>query len=368
MIEHPTGIRLTAPASPPVCWTRVERNERRFIRKCADHTDGVVIGARFLGLVAEALSARVPHIVDLETHRLPFLCGADDHSFGRDATTPLGREVVLPMRPEHFANEAAAEPLVRAAIGVQATAAATFAPDFAFDALDSRWLEVNLRCLRMTRELTRDRPVAAWIHVTLETAMSGIMPFVAKRYSSVLPAGSTVALTVYLPQRLLDIDEQTGYFRAVAALADAGFEVLVDRAGDLAIPAVATFAAGCMLGTRLYRTAPQSPRWSSEINPRIPLTWSDARRGRRLSLRMAGERQGRRTLPPCQERCKPVAPDARDKLAGRLHNAHDVRNEVRRCRQLGLGQALLVWRNSRYKKLRGWAQALDRAMAESAEA
>jgi hypothetical protein len=222
--------------------------------------------------------------------------------------------------------------------------------------------------LRMTRALCHDRPVAAWIHVTLETAMSGVMPFVAKRYRSVLPTGSTVALTVYRPQRPLDMDEQTGYFLAVAALAGAGFEVLVDRAGDLAIPAVATFAAGCMLGTRLYLTAPESPCWSSEINPRIPLAWSDARRGRRLPLRIAGERQSRRTLPPCQERCKPVAPDDRDKLAGRLHNAHDVRNEIRRCRRLGVGQALYVWRNSRYKKLRGWAQALDRAMAESAEA
>jgi hypothetical protein len=369
MGEMPFDFKSHAVASPPESWTRIEHNEREFIRSCRDHTDGVVVAARFASLATDALHAEVPFLIDLETYRLPFLNGPEDESFGRDAKTTLARSVPIPVTSSALEQDLVLERLVSASIALQTGARMTFAPDFMFESLDDPLLTANLRSIALAQRLQRRQQVAAWIHVTLDTMTTGTLEYAAERYVAALPRGSTVVLTVSDLQAGLGVTELEMYFSALAAFDSAGLRVIVDRASMVSVAAVATYAGGCMLGTRLYRTAPASPAWTSELNPRIPLGYFDGRNGRRLSLRVARERCARGTLTACAQRggCNALNSKVRP-LDIRLHNAHDVRNACVRARELGAPALVRLWRRGKLKHLRTWAQALDRASARREQA
>ena len=260
--------------------------------------------------------------------------------------------------------------MVRAAIAAQVGATLTFAPDFQIKSIDDPWLEVNLRCLRLTLALARGRRVAAWIHVTLETMLSGALPAIAARYAEELPSGSSVVLTVSDLRSDLAADQLAAYFRALAALRSAGFQLVVDRASDVSIAAVASYADGCMLGTRLYRTAPPSPIFASEINPKIPLAYYVGHQGRRVRRDVANRRHRAGGLRACAHPgCRAVSATRRkDNVLVRLHNAHEIRNEIRRARHLGIDLLIASWRDAPLKHLRTWAQALEEANARRDEA
>ncbi len=194
------GMRHSAAtAMVPECWTRLELSEQRFVEEGAEHTDGVVIALRFdppSSLKSEALAARLPFLIDLETWRLPYLSGHGDKAFRRDAATIVAQAVPLPLTAASLSDDESLLQLVRAGITAQAGAEVTFAPDFQFQGMTDPWLEVNLRAVAMTRALAGARPLGAWVHVTLETMLSGVLPFLAARYAALLPAGSRVVLTV----------------------------------------------------------------------------------------------------------------------------------------------------------------------------
>ena len=350
-----------------------------FVRQCHAHTDGIVIAERFDAappagatssrtLKAEALQNRVPFLIELATHRLPFVNGHDDVTLRSDAHTLTAGSVSLPLRPADLATDVAAQPLVRAAIRAQTGAARIFAPDFQIAAADDPSLAVNLRCLQLTSVLVGSRPVAAWIRVSLEAMLDGILPYVAERYSSVLPPGAMVVLTVSDLRAALPVDELMVYFLALKAFDAVGLPVVVDRASEVSIAAVTTFATGCMLGTRLYRTAPASPLWTSELNPRIPVSYFEARKGRRLNLDRARAMHTRGNVTRCVHGGCAALQTRSTKLEVRLHSAHDLRAEIRRGRALGAPALVRVWRQSNLKHLQRWAQALDLASAISEEA
>ncbi len=258
----------------------MEFSEHRFVGQCAEHTDGVVIPLGFdtssqpgagvppvvrSRLKPAALDARTPFLIDLETWRLPYLTGRDDRTLERDAATVVAQAVPLPLGAKSLDEAQALLSLVRAGMSAQVGAEVTFAPDFQFESLDDPWLDVNLRGLVMTRTLAGARPVGAWIHVTLETMLSGTLALVVERYAARLAPGATVALTVSDMQPTLTPYELTTYFRALEAFHGAGLRVIVDRAGDATIPAAGLFADGCILGTRLYqqRLRPRTSRAST---------------------------------------------------------------------------------------------------------
>jgi hypothetical protein len=379
---------VAANVGPSVeSWTRVEFNEKRFVESCAGHTDGVVIAHRFDGthspsnadgtsslqigvLKAAALQARVPFLIDLETWRLPYLSDADDESFGADARTAIGHSVALPPTPEALRSDRSLQPLVRTAIAVQVGAQRVFAPDFQVGAVDDPWVDVNLQCLALTRALAPRLPVAAWVHVTLEALLDGEVPSIAARYAEHLPVGTTVVLTVSDLRPVLPYDCLATYFRGLSAFKRGGFRLIADRASDVSIPAAATYADGCMLGTRLYRTAPASPIFTSEINPKIPLGYYVGHQGRRVRREDAEKRHATKRLEKCAHpECRAVVATRKsDNLLVRLHNAHETRAAVRNAKALGVDVLAAQWRGAPLKHLRTWAQALDDVATRSAEA
>jgi hypothetical protein len=335
------------------------------------HTDGVVIALRFDSqLKSAALASRIPVLIDLETWRLPYIASHEDKAFRHDTATIVAQAVRLPLIAEDLGDEEPLLRLVRAALTAQVGAEVAFAPDFQFHSLRDPWLTVNLRAVAMTRALAGARPVGAWLHVTLETMLSGVLPVLASRYAAVLPVGSRVVLTVSDLQPTLKPQDLAVYLQGLASFEAVGLVVTVDRAGDASIPAVATSATGCILGTRIYRTAPPTPHFTGEINPRVRLAYFVGVQGRRVHRDLAKARHAAGRLPDCAyPDCDVVRlTGSKENLRLRLHSAHELRHAIQRAHRLGLPALMAEWRDAKLKHLRCWAQAIELASARKEEA
>ncbi len=146
--------------------------------------------------------------------------------------------------------------------------------------------------------------------------------------------------------------------------------MIADRAGDASIPAVATFADGCILGTRIYRTAPPTPHFTSDFNPRVRLAYFVGAQGRRVRRDLAKARHAAGRLPDCvHPGCEVVrSTGATENIRLRLHSAHELRHAIQRARRLGLPALLAEWRDAKLKHLRCWAQAIELVSANREEA
>jgi hypothetical protein len=160
------------------------------------------------------------------------------------------------------------------------------------------------------------------------------------------------------------------YLHALSAFEAVGLRVLVDRAGDASIPAVATHASGCMLGTRIYRTAAPTPHFESDFNPKVRLAYYVGSQGRRVRRDVARARHAAGRLPDCQHTgCNAVnAEGKKANLLLRLHSAHELRDAVVHARRVGLPALLTEWREAKLQHLRYWAQAIEEVNARSEEA
>lgn len=177
-------------------------------------------------------------------------------------------------------------------------------------------------------------------------------------------------LTVSDMQPTLTPDELARYFRAVEAFHGLALRVIVDRAGDATIPAAGLFADGCILGTRLYRTAPPTPHFTSEFNPRVKLKYFVGIQGRRVPRDLARRRHAAGRRAACEHRgCEAVGATGRTgNVPVRLHSAHELRSAVRRAHRLGRAALLAEWREAKLAHLRRWAQAIALASERSEEA
>lgn len=363
--------------SEPLFLTRLEHNEHKFIERCDGDTDGVVISLRFDsppkhgGLKRAAMEKRLPFVIDIETWRLVFLSGPEDESFGSDIHTSLAAAVPLPLEPEALDGQAALETLVRAAAQAQAGALYAFAPYFQVASLEDPWLEVNLRAIREMRRVAPREPLAAWICVSFQSMMEGIVPYLAERYRRELPAGSVVVLTVSdIRAGERTPEEIATYLNAIESLRANGLHVIADRASEISVPAVASGAAGCMLGNRIYRTAPASPIWENRFNPAIRLRYFDGERVEKVDREKAKARARKGSLG-CRyapEGCDAVNADKRRNIEVRLHASHEMRDTLRRAEQLGAVALQQLWKGASLKQLREFAQALALVEARSQEA
>lgn len=370
-------MALLPGRSDPLFLTRLEHNEHKFIERCDRDTDGVVINLRFDSppkhgrLKRAAIEKRLPFVVDIETWRLAFLSGPEDESFGSDIHTPLAAVVPLPLRPDALESQIALETLVRAAVRVQAGALYTFAPYFQISSLDDPWLEVNLRAIRELRRIAPREPIAAWVYVGFEAMVGGAVPYLVDRYRQALPAGSTVVLTVGdMRAGERTSEEIATYLGAIDSFRANGMHVIADRASEISPVAIAAGAAGCMLGNRIYRTAPSSPIWEALYNPAIKLRYFDGERVRKVDRDIAKARgeQNRLGCLYAPQDCDAINADKRRNIEVRLHASHEMRDVLRRAERLGAAGLRRLWGEASLKQLREFAQALALVEARSQEA
>lgn len=199
--------------------------------------------------------------------------------------------------------------------------------------------------------------------------LSGILPVVAEIYRRDLPAGTILALTVSDIQPTLPPEALATYFAALEAFESLGFKVIVDRASDVSIPAVGAFVSGCILGNRIYRSAPASPIFTNSYNPKIRLKYFDGERVRMVPRELARERFERGVLDCKRSNCDATTATRRSRLYElRFHAAHGLRDAVRDARDLGAKGLRRKWRDAKQKHLRSLAQALEMAEARREEA
>lgn len=370
-------MALLPEQTEPLFLTRLEHNEHKFIERCDGDTDGVVINLRFDSppkhgrLKRAAIEKRLPFLIDIETWRLPFLTGPEDEEFLGDIETPIGNATPLPLRPESLKDSAVLARLVRAAAQVQVGALYTFAPYFLVASLDDPWLEVNLLALAEMGRIAPRQPLAAWLYVDFEAMSKGLVPHLAERYRRELPVGSVIVLTVSdIRAGERTPEEIATYLRAIDSLRVSGLHVIADRASEISVAAVAGGAAGCMLGNRIYRTAPASPIWDNPFNPAIKLRYFDGERVRKVDRETAKAR-GKRGKLGCRhapQDCGAINADKRHNVLVRLHASHEMRDALRRAERLGRVGLQRLWGEASLKQLREFAQALALAEARSQEA
>lgn len=365
----------------PQAYVRLERSEPAFVAACGSHVDGVVVAGRFdaphwpdsraakSGLTGselkrDVLEAHLNFILDPETWYLPHLDGLEDRSLGRAARMPCAAAVPLPLKVQDLDDDSL-ERLTRSVLRAQVGAICTIAPYFMVRDPDDPWLGVNLRAIQMSRKLSRGRAVAATIRVPLETVESGHLSVIASRYAKALAPGATVFLTVCDLQPSTEVSTLNKYFAAVADFAALGLQVVLDRAAEVCVPAVAIGAAGAVLGTRLYRTTGESPRWTNNFNPRIRLKYATAGRCDRLPIEAAQRRTRKGSIKPCRDPSCAVLKGKTKNLEIRLHNAHWLRFELAHAAQLGSAGLSQEMKALGLKRLVAWAQALDDAAALS---
>jgi hypothetical protein len=376
MLRLPADFTSPVLEHAPQSWTRVESVEVGFVEVCGPHTTGVVIRERFdtaptpdsdaqrsgrtgSELKDAAIANEVPFIKDLETDRLPLLTGEPEHD-GRYAETALARAVSLPLTADMLEDNQRRERLVREAIRVQVNAAKTFPPYFAFKSLDDQWLTVNLLCIDTARLLAPLTAMSAWISVPLSALRDGTLLTAIPLYARRLARGAEIVITVGELNHKLALDDIVAYFDVLAACVDHGLRPLPDRIDELSVPAAALFAVGSILGTSRYRTAGDPYVFKTEKR-RTPLVkYHVARQGLKLRVVLARKRRGRKSIPPCADRdCAALKTDnANPRRTLRLHNAHDVLNEIVRARALGARAYVNGLQNNRYAFLRKIGQAI----------
>lgn len=361
----------------PLFLTRLEHNEHNFIVRGNSDSDGVVINLRFDSppkhgrLKREAIAKRLPFVIDLETWRLPFLTGREDESFGSDVNTPLAAAVPLPLDPTALGDSASVDVLARRAAQVQVGALYTFAPYFQVSSADDPWLDVNLRAIAALRRIAPREPIAAWVYVGFEAMTEGLVPYLAERYGRVLPRGSTVVLTVSdIRTGERTPKEIANYLGAIESFRAVGLHVIADRASEFSVLAVPAGAGGCMLGNRIYRTAPVSPIWNSPFNPAVKLRYFDGERVRKVDREIAKARgeQGKLACRYAPHSCEAINAGRNRNILVRLHAAHEMRDTIRRAEKLGSSALEQLWRDASLKQLREFAQALALAELRSQEA
>jgi hypothetical protein len=292
----------------------------------------------------------------------------DDRSLNRTARTLCAQAVQLPLTSNGLDTDDRVVPLVRSTVRMQDGARWLIAPYFKFADSQDAWLEINLRCLRVMKAVVGDRPFSAWIYVPLSFVSSGDTAIVAQRYAKALPHGATVFLTVCGLDPNLPREVVGAYLRTVLAFKAAGLAVVTDRASELSVPAAALGARGGVLGTRVYRTASDSPTWTNEINPKIRLRHLVAGRVDRMTTSVAIRRTARGSIPACRDaNCRALQPGA-GSLVTRLHNAHAFALELAHAADIGPAALASEWRAFDLKRLTTWAQALEDVMDLSVEA
>lgn len=370
-------MALLPGRAEPLFLTRLEHNEHRFIEDCDGDADGVVINLRFDSppkhgrLKKAALGKRLPFVIDIETWRLPFIPSSEDESFDSDLRTPLAAAVPLPLTPDAFDDASALERFVRLAVQVQVGALYTFAPYFLVTSLEDPWIDVNLRSLEKLKRLAPRQPLAAWVYVDFEGMTQGLVPYLAERYRRVLPPGSVIVLTVSdMRAEERSAQEIANYLEAIQAFRANGLHVIADRASEISVAAVAGGAGGCMLGNRIYRTAPASPIWNNPYNPAIRLRFFDGEGVRKVDRDLAKARGARGKLG-CRyspQGCEAIRAGRKRNMLVRLHASHEMRDAICRAERLGADGLRGVWSEARLKKLREYAQALALAEVRSQEA
>jgi hypothetical protein len=370
-------MALLPGRSEPLFLTRLEHNEHKFIEGCNGDADGVVINLRFDSppnhgrLKREAIIRRLPFVIDIETWRLPFLAGREDKSFGSDVDTPLAAIVPLPLDPTGLAGSAVLGSLVRRAVQVQVGAIYTFAPYFQVSSLDDPWLEVNLRAIAELRRIAPREPIAAWVYVGFEAMMEGLVPYLAERYRRALPEGATVVLTVSdIRAGERTPEEIATYLEAIESFRAVGLHVIADRASEFSVLAVPAGAGGCMLGNRIYRTAPATPIWNNPFNPAVKLRYFDGERVRKVDREIARARghKGKLACRYAPQSCEALNAGKKRNVLVRLHAAHEMRDTILRADRLGSFALQQLWREATLKQLREFSQALALAEVRSQEA
>lgn len=384
MLDRPSQLRLLE--SGPKYLVRLEHNETGFARRVGANAHGMVVGARFdaphwpdsasalRGLdgseLKRAVLAARPELllIDPDTWLLPFLAGHDDRSLGRAAAMDCAQVVPLPLRPEHLlADRALLVAFVRAVLRSQADATFPIAPYFLFESADDPWLEVNLRCLEVTRALLGDQPFAAAMYVPLNAIEDETLAVAAGRYAARMPQASTLLLTVCDLRADLAPVTLGAYLGCVAMLASLGLRVLSDRPSEFGPAAIPFGAQGVVLGTRLYRSARANPHWERDFNPKISTRYLVAARGRRVRVEAAQKWVQKGKVRPCRIRsCKALATGRPADL--RIHNAHEMRDALAHAREVGASGLVSEWRASGLVQMERWAEAVESADQRRKEA
>ncbi|MDQ3676483.1 MAG: hypothetical protein M3401_06710 [Actinomycetota bacterium] len=227
-------------------YVRLEHDQWEFARERRAAYDGAIVAARYLapypvghpseGQPADRLAQAVVTagralVVDPDT---PALCsgGAPRYSSAaRLRATGAASQVRLPLTVDQVRDVAARDAFVDASMHDQRLASVVAAPHLEFRSPSDERLTMNLQMLRrVVRSAATQMPIA-FVQVTRERLLRGVVAKVAAQYAS------TGVERVYLRVRGVGEDasglELDAYLTTIEAFAASGMDVVADAVGRL---------------------------------------------------------------------------------------------------------------------------------------
>lgn len=272
--------------------------------------------------------------------------GSDARQSRRDALRPVARVLGNPISADSLRSASTIRALVDANSINQAAADAVAAPYLEVSGPDDPRLNVNIRLLQATREVSGGRPLMAYLQVLNRDLLSG----------SALRAGLALvphADVIVLRARRVLTDSVSpaqawALVQLVGRIAQAGRRVIVDCAGDAGAPLVAAGADGFSAGTWRFQKVP------ADLHPK-----GGGGGGRKLVHLYPLETAVDSTLPDHDGAAE------RTKARIRLRNLKLMRDSARNAAAAGIGYADVLARSGQPQG-KVWAAELRRLAARAA--
>ena len=264
----------------------VQRADRGLIR-------GAILSTRCLALpnggflLHTIRTLGIPFLMDADTAVLVDVNADNPRAEWLQAMPAASTITSLPIVPNDLAHDDALQTFATAVASTQTDAAAMSAGYFRIASPDDAWRDVNQRLLAAAIAIAAQRPVCAWLELTLDSLREhDLARVVAPDFAG---AKLVVLRIAGLRAAAATEDDALAVLDAVAALRACGPQVVLDCVGTLGAAALAVGALAFSNGVNHHRSVPVTrctpgrPRHAHGVRgaARVPPAATRRRRARR---------------------------------------------------------------------------------------
>lgn len=344
----------------------VQRADRGLIR-------GAILSTRCLALpnggflLHTIRTLGIPFLMDADTAVLVDVNADNPRAEWLQAMPAASTITSLPIVPNDLAHDDALQTFATAVASTQTDAAAMSAGYFRIASPDDAWRDVNQRLLAAAIAIAAQRPVCAWLELTLDSLREhDLARVVAPDFAG---AKLVVLRIAGLRAAAATEDDALAVLDAVAALRACGPQVVLDCVGTLGAAALAVGALAFSNGVNHHRSVPVTrvhtrPPSARPMGYEVPLEFRQLPRDDAVRAVRDG------ILDACGvARCRALhrsVSKARRPAALRVHYVHTADLDAQFASHMGIGPLAAEMQASPDAGAQAWGRALERFASSAA--